>query len=122
MMDRLLELAARCEEATGPDRVLDAEVFVVARDTDNWDALNRDGSVADHTPPYTASIDAAKTLVPEGRAVELALVPVGHSHAAVILAEPETWAKGFAVSGALALCAASLRARAITEGQGHDPD
>ncbi len=104
-MNKLLELAARCEAATSSDAVLDS---AIAR------------AVGQDVPAmrYTISLDTAMLLVPEGRAVELALVPGGHSHAAVILAEPETWAKGFAVSGALALCAASLRARrAITEGQ-----
>ncbi len=72
------------------------------------------GVLAGQTAPKVSD----ETLVPEERSVELALVPVGHCHAAVIGTTPETWDKGFAVCGALALCAASLRARAAQQEEG----
>ncbi len=43
---RLLELADRCEKATGPDRNLDAEIDMLVF-----------GCIED--PPFTSSLDAA---------------------------------------------------------------
>jgi hypothetical protein len=54
------ELIAALEKATGPDRELDAAIF--------WSQVP-DGvevAMASPIPAYTASIDAALTLVPEG--------------------------------------------------------
>ena len=53
----LLALAARCEAATGPDRELDAETAVAA----GWARWLDDECLA-----YTASLDAAVSLVPAG--------------------------------------------------------
>ena len=53
------ELIARLEAAAGPDRELDAAIAGTDPNTVQWHS-------EDETPRYTASIDAALTLVPEG--------------------------------------------------------
>lgn len=67
---KLLELAAACENAEAPDRAIDAEIHarVVLRQAvpllllkDGW--LDDDGNLVD-APRYTASLDAALTLIP----------------------------------------------------------
>lgn len=100
--DKLLELAGRCEAATGPDGMLDRDIRA-ARIVPETRALRR----------YTASLDAAMTLVPEGLFPTIDFVAI------------RCWlrtAQGFDVDGGpaygcggsvpLALCAAALRARA----------
>lgn len=77
----LLGLADRCEKASGPDRVLDAEIARscgwVALDKHQWwsaehvaDCRQRKVSkwqyATQSLPTFTASIDAALSLVPEG--------------------------------------------------------
>jgi hypothetical protein len=59
-MNPLLELADRVEAATGPDRELDIATQRIVRD--------KPGLIygLHACPPYTASLDAAATLVPEG--------------------------------------------------------
>jgi hypothetical protein len=79
----LIELAARCEAASGSDRALDAKIAAILRvGTKAMWAQNyplwipqSDGRVVLGTsgphfvsPAYTASLDAAMTLVPEGMA------------------------------------------------------
>jgi hypothetical protein len=54
--ERLLELAAACEAATGPDRALDAAITLALA------ALGRRVGIR----KFTASLDAAMALVPEG--------------------------------------------------------
>ena len=117
--DELLELADRVEAATGPDRELDRAI----RDTLNlahdygadWGSRGRDIAQAF---PYTASLDAAMTLVPEevfwrlghdGEGpdpsqfrAEMLMVFSRSSHSAVAVA----------ATPALALTAAALRALA----------
>ncbi len=116
----LLELAERCENSPGPDRELDAWIMGKTDDP-AWSDMDCEYARSDPdrtcgAPRYTASFDAAMTLVPEDRAVELAMSPTAPCHAAVICGEPERWNRGFAATPALALCAAALRARAaITE-------
>jgi hypothetical protein len=55
------DLAERCEAATGPDRELSWDI---------WEAIGEpvidDYSLNGSAPAYTASLDAAMTLVPEG--------------------------------------------------------
>ena len=109
----LLELAERCEAATGPDCVLDAMIDM---------ALNLTPNEAE-SPPLTASLDAAMTLVPEGwvvgnvqesnpRTEWVVELRRGHltSYDKVIFSnhEPGRLCKSLA----LAFCAAALRARA----------
>jgi hypothetical protein len=53
--ETLVELAARCEAATGPDRLLDDDIMYATQNI-----------IVDNPAAYTASLDAAMTLVPEG--------------------------------------------------------
>lgn len=128
---RIISLAERCEQATETDRELDALI---------WDAVDRpgegdpDNSLAVHQtivarmlaggddgecPAYTASLDAAMTLMPDrwtthryhqgpsGQAHWWQLVGIGpEDQQYSVVAEAK------AVSPALALTAASLRALA----------
>lgn len=59
MSDELLKLAERCEAATGPDYEIDAQIA---------DAIGKGSWYAVGNPAwkFTASLDAAMTLVPEG--------------------------------------------------------
>lgn len=64
----LLDLAARCESATGVDRELDE---AIERAVGTYSAFSHyrlgDDDIPDYVPtPYTASLDAAMTLVPKG--------------------------------------------------------
>lgn len=119
----LLALAERAKAATGPDRELDhaislhvknkgrtgsfptAEAWLAAANSQNWGSCR-----------YTASLDAAMTLVPE--ACEWARWSPGSM---VVLLPPQpdddekAWARTFESRGAtpaLALTAAALRAHA----------
>jgi hypothetical protein len=81
---RMLELAERCEAATGPDWGLDREIWLAAFATIDdrtaieigWEAHGeaeaefRINRLMDGFAP-TASIDAALTLVPEGMSVRM---------------------------------------------------
>jgi hypothetical protein len=93
-----IALADRCEQAAGPDRELNAAID---------DFMLKHGPETDrirnprYVLPYTASLDAAVTLVPEGCGwmVMRSAAKVGR------------WPSRGATA-ALALCAAALRARA----------
>lgn len=76
-MTDLLDLAARCEAAEGPDRELDCAIDALLgwRQMPNPThagglidmMIGPDGKTERRTvPAYTASLDAAMTLVPEG--------------------------------------------------------
>ena len=76
------DLIARLEKATGPDRGLDSHIYLFAnggfkasygrsvfsQNLEKWCDSGEINRVADNyeIPRYTASIDAALTLVPEG--------------------------------------------------------
>jgi hypothetical protein len=112
----LLELAERCEKASGPNRGLDWMIQL-------RDGPNGVGAYGPH-PHFTASIDAAMALVPGD-----AFWRLGHDgdgadpsefRADVIVprlggADPRGRAIGS--TPALALCAAALRARAAGDVQ-----
>lgn len=136
----IAELADRCEQATGPDRELDVLLAYEAgliRGGDGHGYYYGAGNECDYVlergcdareqdapelPYFTASLDAAMTLVPEGWGPALDSVERGK------LPMAELWhheakhdgggmpyqerAKGVATTLALALCAAALRARA----------
>lgn len=150
----MMELAARIEAADGPSRELDAQIAEALGmcqhrnktrsgyqdDTgfdcddcgaDSWGNRSKDGHnrrLNDPNPAYTASLDSAMTLVPEGWSVSVgdlrgydppmwrchlrdhrpeSLTAAGHS---------EIWKEGSTpASAALAICAAALRARAQGE-------
>ncbi len=116
----LLALAERCEQAAGPDRELDARIecavqgitFRKLLGTSAYRTSRGDIGLM-NAKRYTAWIDAAVTLVPEGcewlrktgQCMTVYRVP----------ADPKEWARHIDARGAtlaLALCAAALRARA----------
>jgi hypothetical protein len=107
-MDKL-ELAERLEAATWPDRALDWEIHC-------RDGLEGVGAYGPH-PAYTASLDAAMTLVPEDMAWSVdsggptypASAEIGNPPTGGEMFNPKFSADG--ATPALALCAASLRAR-----------
>lgn len=121
--DELLGLAAKCEAASGPDRELDVRISllisgVVYAESDVADLLRvRDEPTGygryrpadEYVPAYTASLDAALTLVPEGAPWKVEDHPV-YGIAAVADCE-----QGWGSTPALALCAACLRARAASQ-------
>ena len=141
---KLLALAERVEKETGPDRELDADVFMAfGRDQpfrgrfQAWNCPNNheiehgmsmDQAIAAgcptwraanlfHTPTYTASLDAAMTLVPEGWSFEVRCSGTGDRGQASAWnpmkapGHEEVRVMGCATP-ALALTAAALRARA----------
>lgn len=133
----LLELAERCERAEGPDRELDCLIGVaIGRfftqpnkgwpDRPDYCEHRRDdttcfpGNGFDQlVPRYTASLDAAMTLVPEGYrfSVDNAFGDGGAVCGAVV--NNAVFAKnakiGDAATPALALAAAACRARHAME-------
>ena len=99
----LLELAERCEQATGPDLELEM-------------AISRVRDAAGKVLPqldYTRSIDAAMTLVPEDFDWRLGRTNSGLTIHAEVGGQAEEDMR-FGATPALALCAAALRARAAT--------
>ena len=128
-MSALLDLAKRCEEATGPDRELDGQIWIAcladaASRKAYIDGLAVSQSEADWRLDYmmggfcpTSSLDAAMTLVPEGMGWfvsttgpeddERPYALVGNPHT-----ETDTSKGASAATPALALTAAALRARA----------
>jgi hypothetical protein len=135
-MTDLLTLAERCEQATGPDRELDVAIAVAAgvireRDGNLCYATGNDSDYVlergyydleggpQELPYFTASLDAAMTLVPErcpwtlepGSAWLRRLDDSDPSGVATI--------QGHNRNGtALALCAAALRARVADQSSG----
>lgn len=154
-MSTRLELAERCEQATGPDKRLDVQIYILL-DPDAqhivgekpgrfpreaiygprssfWDwAMDaaKEPPVFGAIPPFTASIDAAKTMVPPGWAVQLEDWPAhpdgdtpGSANARLLECTLGTSFKGkrpygygggrrveaSAATLALAICAAALR-------------
>jgi hypothetical protein len=97
--DDLARLIARVEAATGPSYALDGDISRVA------------GLPPERVPKaYSASLDAAMTLVPAGKYWSLMRDGLRDRYLALV--------DGFsaaAATPALALCAASLRARLTKE-------
>lgn len=121
-MTILLELAERVEAASGPDRELDVATheaigapFVMEYWTEADTEPTRNLS---HVPRYTASLDAALTLVPEEwHTGAYHQGPSGKPHHWILrtIADGDqryTEVDAKASTSALALCAAALRARA----------
>lgn len=128
--DELIALAERCEAATGPDRALDATIVATVRiGTEHEWAYKHPAWISDSSgrvhlekngpsfsaAAYTASLDAAMTLVPEGWLTERATQDFDGAewHWSIYPAFKHgnrVW--GQAGSAPLALAAASLRAHA----------
>lgn len=120
-MTNLLELAERCEKAMGPDRELDAAVNAAIGLPGTKMRANGFTWVSPNVPGYTASLDAALTLVPGDEAFDVARESKGGDWTADLSCfcpDSELWDDvrripfGRAVNPALALTAAALRARA----------
>ena len=124
----LIALAQRVEEAEGPDRNLDFVIFRALHleyAGPEWREFGgglwhvQDSSDARCLPPpertpsrWTASLDAALTLVPDGYVVNL-----GNDEPiwAQVWIDNDPTSRGGGTTMALALCAAALRARAQME-------
>jgi hypothetical protein len=144
IVEKLEELALRCEAATGPDRELDCEILAAIdwRETD-WEQGDRtvremvkkrgiaafEKSAGDvlstwrHLPRLTASLDAAMSLVPEGWWLHSMLGRSTCEKTDVVLAvsgAEEVAAHACSATPALALTAAALRARALQSKDTHD--
>lgn len=147
MSNDLEQLARRVEEATGPDRELDAEIEAALHggrashtftDDDAASRLRRSysaGTVFDHADPMTnggnvlnsmvrrvpdvtGSIDAAMALVPEGLEMELTnLYGVARAVVGLNLNQGPFFGSNECGNIASAVAAAALRAHAARNGQ-----
>lgn len=109
---KLIELAERCEAATGPDRELDAAIALLHGWTvhkgDNW--IGPHGQIS--VPEFTGSLDAALTLVPERWSCSVAIDETGR-HAQAVLGRSHPTNKNVYQEGRtrpLVTIAAALRA------------
>lgn len=137
----LAELIARLEKATGPDPKLDVQIaFAIGWRAEEWPEDGR-GPMGTWRPPpphgcdwdalwtswlwtmpdgsravlrdrlFTASLDAALTLVPQGKEWEM----YGYEPLARIYYAGSKYVDGRAATPALALCIAALRASEVTQ-------
>ena len=115
---KLVELAERCEAATGPDRKLDMAIVHALSGVlgEPWpeatgmrmvEACDSFEDSRDTVARYTASLDAAMTLVPEGWIWDV--TSTGTAWVMEDGGDPQLF--GDAATPALALCAAALRAK-----------
>lgn len=132
-MSDLLKLAERVESAAVPDQELDAEIERILPCSPEFSRANPGKKMSQwnesafrfyrigdegheyHSPRYTASLDIAMTLIPEGRDWFITSVreKTGLYQAAVFKpAGPMCDHSVSCKSPALALCTAALRARA----------
>lgn len=106
----LTDLAARIEGLTGPDQHVDQIIWIVT-DPRNGGGVFCDVFLPERDsvpiPAYTASLDAAMTLVPEG--CSWTIQRNRNALATFASCGPNTDA--YAATPALALCAAALRAQ-----------
>ncbi len=116
--DELIKLAERCEAAEGPNFELEMEIgrAVAPNFKEMWRS-----TIGRPAPAYTASLDAAMTLIPAD------LFPTIDFVTKRVWIRDEkgfdvawTSAHGFAATVPLSICAAALRARAacLVEGEG----
>ena len=143
-VDRILALAERVEGATGSDREIDLAISVAINFKDAFVSEERQGEwrwgfgsdeierrrpdgvrsgyldPAQFVPRWTASLDAAMLLVPEGCRfyVDNGTLDDGASHACAYQQRPQKFSGGCkgAATPALALTASCLRAIAAGEG------
>ena len=134
----LLALAERCEQASGPDRELDFAIFRLLNPKyagPEWQEFggglrhrydSSDIRFLPHMTPanWTASLDAALTLVPDGwkwtlHSADTAGPPCAYCVPNMGRLPWPMWVNDVsAATPALALCAATLRARAEEAGNG----
>lgn len=124
------DIIERLEKATGPDRELDEAIAIACgwsryllKDTVIGDELvwkSPDGNLTPCVRSFTASIDAALTLVPKG--LRWLVTNVGYDNGRYMkgkagafiyhpISTPPRWT-GFAFNEATSLCIAALKARA----------
>ena len=117
MNNDMISLAERCEAATGPCEEMDADIALAVewkhRSGKDWHLV-----LPWERPRYTASIDSAMTLIDSSTFFHISRLDAdgdGRSEARVY---PNRHVgddyKAEAATPALALCAASLRARALS--------
>lgn len=136
--EELILLAERVEALSGPDREVDRDIMLAAVPCDRapfryWAPMNEDtghGAVdvervyyAPHcaqavaVPAFTASLDAALSLVPAGWAYAFSSNLIGPGNVAGCQrTSPYAQASAEAATPALALTAAALRCRATRRG------
>ena len=95
------DLIHRIQAASGPDRLIDFDIALLVG------TKTRNGSI-NIAPHFTASIDAALTLVPEGMQWS-----IKNQRSPKSVAQVGAFHEGSAATPALALCAAALRAHAL---------
>lgn len=121
------DLIERLEKATGPDRELDALVHVIVmrsvwrehyRIEPHMDGrctvyLSNGGKYREASPAYTASLDAALKLVPEGWKISQLTWGSVEVAAELVKAELTHYTAGISLVDfpAIALCIAALKAR-----------
>lgn len=119
----LVDLAERCEKASGPDRELEwriAEAIGVGewRQSTVWPPFMPGSKIDKAIPAYTASLDAAMTLVPDQHSYGIEAYTPDHNTlgwTVHLLLDANILGRGvsaFATTFSLALCAAALKARA----------
>jgi hypothetical protein len=107
--DELQALAARVEALTGPCRETDSEIAGTESSTVQWHG-------DDETPAFTASLDAAMSLVGTGpRRIEFGTYGDGSCWAYFYTENDVTGESEGAPNEASAVTAAALRARAAME-------
>ncbi len=123
----LPELERRLVAASGPDRAIDSAIGNATVDQKCWRVVDDKGNAeawgsfgeeegwypAGECPPYTSSIDAALTLVPEKCGWAIDGAAGSFAEAAVSGIE-----SGRMATPAIALCLAAIRARIATLGEG----
>lgn len=117
----MADLIARLEAATGADRELDAEIaleagWIQVGEAGTWALPGEPDIYAPSCPRFTASVDAALTLVPEGWLWRLGFNGTEHCFTAhppmAMLKTPEwNYVEDKHKIDALAICLAALRAR-----------
>jgi hypothetical protein len=114
--ERLMELAERCEAATGPDTFLDLDISQTTGAWKKWPTFK------EFSP--TASLDAALTLVPEGCEwrVRWCELPNGTWASIARIGENGCGLNTTAATPALALCAAALRSLSTPSMKDEDDD
>lgn len=105
------ELIERLEKATGPDRELDAAIaLAIGLPTLNGriGGVSYRDELCEPAPPYTASIGAALTLVPDGAFGGEIKWDSGGARAIVGFGGIPESQEGYAPTPALAICIAAL--------------
>lgn len=116
-MSTLKEIVWRLEAATGADRELDAEIWLVVESRivplwPHWDVDDREMM----TPRYTASLDAAMTLVPvytdeDGEHPYDYIIEHTNGGLTIAARVGQQSDPSFGDTAPLAICIASLKAR-----------